>query len=71
MNPYLHGGIVHHLSLSNLDLDEEYSVGVCIDKYGDMEYYVNEQDKGVVSQKLPQHQDLWGVVILFPGAEVQ
>ena len=64
-------GHVSKLGLSIQDLCQNHSAGVCVDKNGDMEYYVNGQNKGVVLHKLPQHEDLWGVVIPFPGAEVQ
>ena len=40
------------------------SVGVQVSENGDAHYYVNGQNKGVVFQHLPQHQDLWGVVYL-------
>ena len=53
------------LSFSACDLVKGDSVGVQVRENGGVQYYVNGQNKGVVFQYLPQHQDLWGVVYLF------
>ena len=60
----LHDGTRQRLSFSIDSVAARDSVGVRVSENGDFECYVNGQNKGVVFQDLPQHQDLWGVVDL-------
>ena len=66
-----HDGTKQNMSFSTNDLAKGDSVGVQVSENGDVQYYVNGQNKGVVFQHLPQHQDLWGVVCLRFGAKIQ
>ena len=59
-----HDGLEEDMSFSTEDLEEGDSVGIRVSEIGDVQYYVNGQNKGVVFQHLPQHQDLWGVIFL-------
>ena len=69
----LHDGTRREISFSasELSLVKGDSVGVRVSENGDAHYYVNGQNKGRVFQHLPQHQDLWGVVILWSGTKIQ
>ena len=66
-----HYGTKQDMSFSTEDLVKGDSVGVRVSENGDVQYYVNGQNKGVVFQHLPQHQDLWGVVFLWSGTKIQ
>ena len=60
-----------NLNIGTHDLTSEDSVGVQVSENGDVYYYVNGQEKGVVFPNLPQHQDLWGVVYLLRATTIQ
>ena len=66
-----HNGTKQDMSFSKSDLVKGDSVGVRVSESGDVHYYVNGENKGVVFQHLPHHQDLWGVVFLLDGANIQ
>ena len=67
----MHDGTKQRMSFSTNDLFKGDSVGVRVSENGDVQYYVNGENKGRVFQHLPQHQDLWGVVYLLNGATIQ
>ena len=66
-----HGGTEQDMSFSTEDLVKGDSVGVQVSENGDVQYYVNGQNKGRVFQHLPQHQYLWGVVFLLHDTKIQ
>ena len=66
-----HDGTKQNMSFSTEDLVEGDSVGVRVSENGDVQYYVNGQNKGRVFEHLPQHQDLWGVVYLWSNTKIQ
>ena len=66
-----HDGTKQNMSFSTWDLVDGDSVGVRVSKNGDVQYYVNGQNKGRVFQHLPQHQDLWGVVYLLDRTKIR
>ena len=66
-----HDGTEKVMRFSTSALVEGDSVGVRVSKNGDVQYYVNGQNKGRGFQHLPQHQDLWGVVYLRYGTKIQ
>ena len=66
-----HDGTTERLSFSICDLVKKDSVGVQVSENGDAHYYVNGQNKGRVFQHVPQHQDLWGVVLICGDVKIQ
>jgi hypothetical protein len=66
-----HDGTEQDMSFSTRDLVKGDSVGVRVSENGDVQYYVNGQNKRRAIQHLPQHQDLWGVVFLIGGTKIQ
>ena len=66
-----HDGTEQDMSFSTNDLFKGDSVGVQVSENGDVQYYVNGKNKGRVFQHLPQHQDLWGVVLLCGDTKIQ
>jgi uncharacterized protein YneR len=66
-----HNGTKQDMSFSKSDLVKGDSVGVRVSENGDVQYYVNGQNKRRAIQHLPQHQDLWGVVFLIGGTKIQ
>ena len=65
-----HDGTKQNMSFSTNDVVKGDSVGVRGSENGDVHYYASGQNKGVVFQHLPQHQDLWGVVFLLGGTKI-
>ena len=65
-----HDGTKRDMSFSTNDLFKGDSVGVRVSENGDVQYYVNGRNKGVVFEHLPRHQDLWGVVYLWSNTKI-
>ena len=66
-----HDSTGQDMSFSTNTLVDGDSAGVRVSENGDVQYYVNGQNKGRMFQNLPRHQDLWGVVFLWSDAKIQ
>ena len=60
-----HDGYEQKLSISTFDLVKGISLGCCITRGGDLEFYINGQKRAVGWHNVPVDKPLWGVVYMY------
>ena len=64
-NAVYHNGRKQKLSISTFGLVEDDSIGCCITRGGDLELYINGQERAVGWHNVPVDKPLWGVVDMY------
>ena len=63
-----HDGNEQKLSISTSSVIEGNSLGCCITRGGDLEFYINRQKRTVGWRNVPMDKPLWGVVYMYGKA---
>ena len=70
-NTVFHDGNEQKLSIPTFSVVKGNSVGCCITRGGDLEFYINGQKRTVVWHNVPVDKPLWGVVWMYGNTTIQ